>query len=121
MASLGPISEGMQVMTADGQLVGLVRAVWGGLADLGSTLEMERATGVGADIESDPEVSDLPEGTTPIGETAPGYLEVQALEDEGTLYVPLSDVADVTGDHVVLQRTLEEVGQGLYSRDPSAR
>jgi hypothetical protein len=119
VASLGAISEGMQVISADGQLLGLVRAVWGGFADLGSAREMELASGVGAGVEDDPEVSDLPEGTTPIGETVPGYLEVQVLEDEGTLYVPLSDISEVTGDQVLLGRSLAEVGQGIYSQEPA--
>ena len=118
-APLSPISEGMMVISSDGQPLGLVRTVWGGFADLGSALEMERATGVGAPLEGGAELHDLPEGTTPVGETVPGYLEVVAFEEESNLYIPLADVAEVTGDQVLLQRPLADIATGIYSRSPS--
>lgn len=118
---LGPISEGMHVLTADGQILGVVRTVWGGFADLHSALEMEKETGVGAAIDSDPEISALPEGTTPVGETMPGYLEVEGVEDGRPLYIPLTDLADVMGEQVVLHRTFEDATSGMYADDPSSR
>ncbi len=116
---LGSISEGMQVLSADGQMLGVVSAVWGGLADLGSTLEMEKTANAGAPIQHEPDVSDLPEGTTPVGETTPGYLEVESLDDGTILYVPLADLADVTGEQVLLRCTYEGATSGAYAQDPS--
>ena len=117
VASLGPLSEGMRVLSADGELLGTVASVWGGFVDLDSAREMEQASGVGAGVEDSPDVSDLPEGTTTIGEARPGYIEVSA-EDGRMLSVPLADVADVRDNDVVLSGTMGEIA-GRYERDPS--
>jgi len=117
VTSLGPLSEGMRVQSADGALVGTVIGVWGGFANLGSAHEMEMASGVGAGVEGGPDVRDLPEGTSTIGQTRPGYLEVGAA-DGRTLYMPLADVADVRDNDVVLSVTRGEIGE-RYEIDPS--
>ncbi len=117
VASLGPLSEGMRVLSADGELLGTVVSVWGGFTDLDSAREMEQASGVGAGVEEGPDVSDLPEGTTTIGESRPGYVEVGA-EDGRTLSVPLADVADVRDNDVILSGTMGEIA-GRYDVDSS--
>lgn len=121
VASLGPISEGMPVLSLDGGALGTVRAVWGGFAGIESTSHMEALSGAGADVESDPEVTDLPEGVTPIGDATPGYMEVEPSgAGSASLYVPLSDIADVTSDGVLVAHSYEEATGGMYSQDPTA-
>ena len=120
-AALGPISEGMRVECSDGKLFGTVRTVWGGMTDLDSSREMEAEVGTGPGVVEDPTLSELPEGTTPLGEPRPGYMEVEPAGGAGedTLYVPLTDIADVTGERIVLHCTFEEGQTGRYSREPS--
>lgn len=120
IASRGPISEGMEVVGSDGGHVGRVRTVWGGFTDLDSAIESELETGTGEGVETAPQVTEVPEGTSSLGNIAPSYVEVAA-SGTGTdpLYVPLSEVADITSDRVVLIRTSEEAGSGIYSQIPS--
>ena len=120
-ASLGDIAEGMEVFGSDGALVGAVRVVWGGLTTLWSAIGADRATGGASPVGADPEVSDLPSGTAPLGENAPGYIEVEALATGSprTIYIPLSDVTDIKGGRLTLTRTAAEAMTGTYDRYPS--
>jgi len=120
-ANIGSISEGMTVASSDGATIGAVTAVWGGFVDLQTAAESEREVGVGAGVEKDADTSDLPEGTSTLGDAAPGYLEIETDRDAASLllYVPLADVASVSMDGIVLVRTSDEIATGLYIDDPA--
>ena len=121
VSTLGNIAENMEVVGADGELVGAVKLVWGGLTNLDSAVGSEAAASTGAPIETEPGVRDLPEGTSALGSAAAGYMEVEAVSPGvlKTIYVPLAHVAEIESDRVVLRTPAAEALGGVYDADPA--